>query len=452
MKRTTTRFTTRRSFLSGCAAAPVLAGIFDRRRANAAPGPAPQRFLIVGHPEGTISKVWRPTGGERDFVLSDVLKPLEPWRSKMIVIDGLHSQTALDQRINPHASSVSGVLTGRAMSVEKPGQHPSLQEAPSASVDQVVADKLRGPARLRTLEVSIGPASVNPPMYNYPIGGGRNLPGITDPPQLFDRLFSGVVGAGSDGVDLKRLRTRRASAMDFVARDLQRLQRALPAEDARKLSLHLDAIRDLEKQITAAAAQTTACAPGARPKSIDNMDKMNIPVAYKVQLDLLIQAFACDITRVATFAPCDTNWNVPTPHLGFPDAAMHSISHSDGANAKQYNWTTDAGPKLMRWNYEQMAYLLKGLDSIPEGDGTVLDHTLVLSIAEFGDSGGHSCRNLPIILLGSAGGYLRTGRFVQMNGEPHNDVLTTIVNALGIPAQSFGDPQYCKGPMAVLRA
>jgi hypothetical protein len=154
-----------------------------------------------------------------------------------------------------------------------------------------------------------------------------------------------------------------------------------------------------------------------------------------------VQALACDVTRVITFSPSDSGFTCGAPWLG-ESRDIHLISHDKYPGA---DWPGIAA-KVMTWMYEQQAYLMQQLASIPEGDGTLLDHTLIYAPHEFGDdSGQHSYDNLLLSLAGDAGGYLKTGRFVTMKGKPHNNVLVTIANAMGVTTKTFGDATLCDG-------
>jgi hypothetical protein len=437
----------RRPLLGGLAAAaatPLLASLFDPRRARAAAAPTPPRRLLVwGHLEGNISKTWSPPAtADGGFELSEVLKPLEPWKSRLLVIDGLHDQSGIDaskKGVDAHAAAVSGMLTGRADTVQRPAVSPRT----SASIDQFVADKLRGAARLRSMEMRVDAASVAGINVNYPLQGGPPLGTPSGDEAHFDRLFGDLVGADTPAG--RRAWSRRASVLDHVTRDLESLRRVAGRESARNVEAHLAAIRDIERRLSWKPA--ASCTVPARPTNIG--DRNRIPEATRLRLDMIAQAFACDVVRVATLCISDTGWNLPAPFLEVSEP-LHALSHGQARGG--VTWA-EAGKRIMRWSYEQMAYLMKALEAIPEGNGTTaLDNTLILSIAEFGDSAAHSCKNLPILLIGNAGGYFKTGRCLRFSGQPHNDVLASVAEACGLPVRSFGDPALSQGPLAALRA
>jgi hypothetical protein len=228
-----------------------------------------------------------------------------------------------------------------------------------------------------------------------------------------------------------------------VSADLGGLKGRIGAADARKVQAHLDAVRNIEKQVT--AVSTVTCNGPQKPTDFSVRDKTLIPAATKLMLDTIVQAFACDVTRMITFSPSNAGQS-GAPWLN-EARDIHLISHG-----KYGDWT-DIGPRWINWMYQQHAYLLQQMAMVPEGDGTLLDHTLILSIHDFSESGVHNFKNLPMMLIGNAGGYLKTGRFLKYNAKPHNNVLVTVANAMGVEIKTFGEAGLCDGgPMPELRA
>jgi hypothetical protein len=183
--------------------------------------------------------------------------------------------------------------------------------------------------------------------------------------------------------------------------------------------------------------------PGAR---VDVQAVDNMPAVGRLQMDLLAGAFACDLTRVATLQWTHAESNQTFPFIGV-SGQHHTMSHAgDGDAAAQESLT-----KINVFYAEQFRYLLEKLSSYREGDRTLLDNTVVFWAIEVGKGNNHAHRDLPFLLAGSAGGYFRTGRFVdyQARGraQPHNNLLVSLGNALGLPEQTFGDPAHCTGPL-----
>jgi hypothetical protein len=435
----------RRGFASGSAALAALAGMFaSRRRARAGALPVPRRLLIWAHQEGALRSALLPTGGETTFTFPMATQPLAPWRSRLLVLDGVHNAAGEQHLLgDTHEKAYSGLLTGKTL---VPRIAPPLV-APSESLDQFLGRKLQGPTAVASIELTVEADAGAGPGITYPAGGGTQMPMVGKASQAFDRLFSGVVGSGSpmaDAEQARRLRSFRSSVLDYVDRDLAALGPRLGADDARKIAAHLDAIRDLEKQLAAPTPAGGACS-ASRPADVNPKDKTMIPAATRTMIDMIVQAFACDVTRMITFSPTNAGQS-GAPWLG-EARDIHLVSHG-----KYGNWN-DIGPRWMRWIYEQQAYLLQRLSEIPEGDGTLLDHTLILSMHDFGDSASHNFKNLFTILIGDAGGYLRPGRLVNLGGKPHNNVLVTVANAMGVALRTFGEASLCDGgPLAAVRA
>lgn len=423
----------RRTFVAGCGALPVLAGIFDpRRRARAATtSGSPLRLLIWAHQEGALRDQHMPTGDDTAFSLGPAVKALEPWKSRMLVIDGIHN-TAGEQHLqgDTHEKAYSGLLTGNTV---KQRIDPPLI-APSESLDQFLGPKIRGPARLSSLELTCNPGMSDEGIC-YPIGGGTQMPMLGKPSLVFDRLFSGVTGGGPvvDQKAADRARIYRTSVLDYVQKDLTSLTAKLGTEDRRKVQAHLDAIRDLEKEAATPAVAGASCGMPTRPVDNDPKDATTIPSTLKTMSDLIVQAFACDATRLITFTPSQSG-SPGAPWLG-DSHDLHLLSHG---KYPEIPWPP-LGAKWMTWMYEQQAYLLQRLASVPEGDGTLLDHTLILNIHDFSDSGAHNFKNLHTALIGSANGFFKQGRLMKLGGKPHNSVLVAVANAMGVDIKTFGD-------------
>lgn len=433
MSRSTPKFT-RRSFVAGCGALPVLAGIFDpRRRARAATSGPPLRLLIWAHQEAALRDQQIPTGDGTSFSLGAACKALEPWKSRMLVLDGIN-HTAGEQNLqgDSHEKAYSGLLTGNTV---KQRIGPPLI-APSESLDQYLGPKVRGASRLASLELSCNPGMGDEGIC-FPMGGGTQMPMLGKASQVFDRLFSGVVGGGGSTVDqaaLQRTRAMRASVLDYVHKDLASLTSKLGAEDRRKVQAHLDTIRDLEKETATPPAPVANCAMPSRPVDNDPKDAATVPKAVSTMNDLIVQAFACDATRLITYTPSQSG-SPGAPWLG-ESHDLHLVSHG---KYPEVAWAP-IGTKWLTWMYEQQASLLQKLASVPEGDGTLLDHTLILSIHDFSDSSLHLFKNIGTSIIGSGNGFFKTGRLMKLGGKPHNNVLVAIANAMGVDLKTFGDP------------
>jgi hypothetical protein len=183
---------------------------------------------------------------------------------------------------------------------------------------------------------------------------------------------------------------------------------------------------------------------------------MSYPAIGKLQTDLLVMALACDLTRVATLQWSASTNNKPYPFLSYDagdGAGPQPIVGDEHVMGHQPDTDVTAWNKLRvirRWYMEQFAYLLGKLDEIPEGEGTMLDNTVVVLASEIAQGNTHSHTDAPFLLAGSAGGYFQTGRYLTYDAQPHNNLLVSLLNAMGVPATTFGDPNYCTGALSGL--
>jgi hypothetical protein len=198
-------------------------------------------------------------------------------------------------------------------------------------------------------------------------------------------------------------------------------------------------------------AGAPVCAAPTVGTRLDVNATPNMPAVGKLQMDLLAAALACDLTRVASLQWTSAEIDQSFPWLNLPDVLHHRTSHAGDSDAA----AQEALTKINTWYAEQFRYLLERLASYKEGEGTLLDNTVVFWGIEVGKGNNHAHRDLPFLLAGSCGGALRTGRFVDhmaggASGHPHNNLLVSLANAMGLPDKTFGDPAHCTGPLAGL--
>jgi hypothetical protein len=217
--------------------------------------------------------------------------------------------------------------------------------------------------------------------------------------------------------------------LDRVYRDLQRVHPRVAAADRGKIQAHMDAVRDIEHALDSTGECTAPdLEAGLNPNSMSD-----IPRLFQVQWELLARALACDMTRVASLQfSVSENDQIIYDWLGIDYEVHHLITHSNTGPAK-----ADLAV-IYRWYSEQVAYFLDLLDSIPEGDGTVLDNTLVVWGSEIGRGWDHSFQQVPFVLAGGASGAWPTGRFLQLGGVEHNRLLVSVARAMGVDIDTFG--------------
>jgi hypothetical protein len=243
---------------------------------------------------------------------------------------------------------------------------------------------------------------------------------------------------------------RRRAVVDAVYGDYVALSKRLGAEDRQRLDSHLTAIQAMQKRLQGLAGPTAppaaGCGKPAMGAQLDYKLDANMPAVGKLQMDLLAMALSCGLTNVASLQWSRAYGLSVMPFASNPGGpriadAHHSLSHN-----------TDAGTlaqltAINIWYAEQFAYLIDKLKAAPDGAGTLLDNTAVLWANELGEGASHTTSNIPFVLAGKLGGALRTGRFLQYSSRPHNDLLTALANAYGVPGKTFGNPAYCTAPL-----
>jgi hypothetical protein len=417
-------------------------------RAARAAGVAPRRFVVMFSANGTIYPQWLPVagpGGARDFQLSPILQPLAARQADLVVVAGLAQQGGGG---DGHQNGIGGMLTGQSLD---PGPFQGGANsgtsgwAAGISVDQAVAAAIGGTTRLRSLElgVQVGEAD-NRSRMSY-LGADQPVPPETSPLNAYNRLFG---GDGASPLALARLRARRRSVLDAVRGQLAKVEARVGASDRARLDAHATAIRGIEDRLDAATNQTPACLNPAAPQLPPSLfDNDAFPAVGTLQMDLMALALACDLTRVASLQWSQSVSQVRHTWLGITDG-HHDLSHLPDDDAVAVDKLT----RINTWYATQLAYLTGKLADTPEVDGTrLLDASLVLWCNELGKGNTHSRLNAPYVLVGGAGGGLATGRFLTYTGDlPHNNLLTSLLLAMGIPATTFGRADWCTGPLVGL--
>lgn len=444
-KSTLSRRTLLRGAGGACLALPLLnvMGGWDKNRLKAAQHPAfvaPKRFVIFWTPNGNVVEHWRPTGSEMAFKLPRILKPLEPHQQDIVVLDGVDALSAYNGPGDAHQKGTGQSLTGTEL---QEGDFPgdggnSAGWADGISVDQAIADVVGAQTKFRSLEFGVHVYGANVGSRISYRGPAQPIPPENDPEAAFDRIFGDFE---VDPAKKARRIAERRSVLDAVIADYQALMPKLGADDKVKLEAHLAAVRDIEMRLDSEAEAGEACVKPKLGKVDDPMKVANIPKTGKLQMDLLAMALACDQTRVASLMWTNSATGKPFPWLGIPEG-HHELAHRGDDDLDAQEKLT----KINTWYAEQFAYLLAKLKAIPEGDGTLLDNTLVVWVNEHAKGNDHSRHDMPYVLAGKAGGAVRPGRWMQLGGEvPHNNMWVGCMNAMGLPATSFGNPAYCTG-------
>ncbi|MEM9458202.1 MAG: DUF1552 domain-containing protein [Myxococcota bacterium] len=433
----------RRHFLRGASgiavALPLLESVGPARAGGAG---APLRYLQFMHVQGTLWDEWAPSGPTGDMVLSEILSPLEPVREHIVPVLSCDNPSGGDYGVNGHVNSGRTVFTCARNSGNN-----NLADGPS--IDQVIAERLDAPTPYRSLQFGVGGEGVGE--YQALMAGPQDpVPLDGDPRAIFDQLFADLDEDPAQApTALQRLRARRGSVLDSVLDQFNGTVARASAADRQTLQRHADKIRELEIQLGNEGQAGQACGVPelSLPGDYNHNDQGQDDVSSRAFIDLMVMAMACDLSRVGTLQY--TNYHGPDyPWLpvgvpgGYPE--WHSMVHDIP------NMGDRSAPRAVyRWYMEEYAYLLEQLATTPDGDGSLLDNMLVMSISELGNPASHSTNGLPIVLAGGVGGQLSTGRYVDLGGARTGELYTTFLNWFGADDTNFGNPAYCDGPVTV---
>jgi len=382
-------------------------------------------------PEGDSKNYWSPKQRGADFEFSYSLEPLAPFREYITIVTGTDARLAEAQ-----SPTEGGADHFRSSAVFLTGAHAKQTAGPDISngisIDQVYAQKLGQDTRLPSIQLCIENFGLNGSCgFNYSCIYSQTiswasptdpLPMTVNPRVAFENLFGAASRAPA-----------RGSVLDGIAPDAARLQRDVGARDRARIDKHLEEIRGIERRIQAiekhnagVAARELAAAPLGVPDSWEEH--------VKLMFDLQALAFAAEITRVAAFKMSRDTSNRVFPESGVK-MPFHTLSHHN----ENPEWIEEFA-KLNRYHASLIPYFLEKLRSTPDGDGNLLEHSLVLYGSPMGDSNTHNHRRLPILLAGHAGGQLKGNlHCVMPEGTPHANTLLTILHKLGVEAASIGD-------------
>ncbi len=451
----------RRSFLKTLGLSAVLLPLLDfevERSAIAAPaGGLRKRFVSLFWPNGVTNSYW-PTGGESDFVLTDVLSPLAPHRSDLLILDGIDNRAMMDQfpSYGGHAAMpfllTGGNAKGPVGNLSAIGNSISLDRHLAKQQTTPIDSLVVGVDNREERDISVKYVSYNGPA----VGAQPSVPAVLDDVHaIYTKLFSSL---GVDPAKLAKLRAERKSVLDFVGKDLERFRGRLGNEGREKVDLHLQSIRNIEGRLDQIAVANAPAPPGA---AIDSYSKDQYDTVAKVQIDMVVGALATGQTNIASMLwsnAHNNSWVFKWLGDEFkqsgdgsfnPLRSHHEMAHRGGDGS---GGGDDARRKntVDKYFISQFAYLIAQCKAVKEGSGTLLDNSVLLLANCMGNGASHANTRLPWILAGSCGGYFRTGRYVKAPGTPLNRVLVSIANAMGDPLTTFGPAQY-GGALAQLR-
>jgi Protein of unknown function (DUF1552) len=427
----------RRMVLRGAAAAialPALDSLLRPSPAGAAVSATPQRFVAWHIGCGVWGKSWFPTDFGTGYTLSPSLAALAKMKSKVLVLSGITNKPACSPT-GSHGCGPPAMLTCRQ------GTKPQITMG--VSVDQVYAQALGNATRIPSLQLSVTDRTFADVEYPAVYNGTVSWSDATTPlvptvkgELVFDRLFAGQAAQGmadaAAAAALAKRKALRTSVLDNVIGQVSSLQPKLGTSDRAKLDQYLTSLRAVELEVQNTSGKPSTCSPNGmvRPTATT----ADVPALTTVMLDLMVLAFQCDATRVITFMQGNggnTSFQ-RCPWLNITED-HHGLSHHQNDAAK--------GVKLAAidaWEVQQYAYFLEKLDAIDEGGSTALDNSLIFLSSEISDGNSHNQTNKPILLAGSAGGKILTGRHTVLQDGAQPDLFITLLNTLGVPATTFG--------------
>jgi hypothetical protein len=446
---------TRRTVLRGAGqvaiALPFLEAMLRPLETHAQAAMAPKRLVVFYSPGGTLLDKWRPTGTETQFTLSDMMAPLVPHQQQLLFVDGLDLKVTELGVGHPHSRGMAGVLTGTEL---LPGTfvtgmgNASFANGPS--VDQVIAERISTGLKFRSLEFSTAWAISGRSLMDGAVaetsnasnqitfaGANKPLPPMINAKVAFDRVF-GSLGVQDAAALLEKKKT--VSILDAVRGQFTQLSAQVSAADKAKLQEHEDLIRQMELSLDAGTSGESCMVPGA-PTDADSVD---VPTKGKTMTDLLVASLACDLTRVGTMQWADSESKFPLTFAPLKLSDHHHGYQHDSA------FNPDALFKIYNWFGSNFAYLLQRLAAVKEGDGTLLDNTVVLWVSEIQDPPTHNQTKMPFMIAGGKNAGIKTGRWLKVPSQPHNNLLVTLLNVFGGTETKFGRPEYNTGALAGL--
>ncbi len=427
----------RRTMLRGMGTAvalPLLDAMIPALAPAAASKPV-RRFGVAYHPNGVIYDQWLPSGQGSNFELSPTLKGLEPFKDKLVVVTGLFSDQAeaLGDGGGDHSRACGSYLTG--VHVKKSDSIVGN----AISMDQILAKKFESETQLSSLQMTVDDNSLLGSCdLGYSCAYSSTLSWLTptlplmaenNPRVLFERMFG-----ASDSTDSK-VRAARLdqdkSLLDSVSDRVNQLQRQLSAADNRKMDDYLASLRDVERRIQKAEEQSSKQLPDvAQPAGIPENFEDHVRLLY----DLQLLAFQSDLTRVTTFMYGREQTGRPYPQIGVPEP-HHPVTHHQGDPAKM-----DKCCKIQRYHIMLFTEYLEKLRKTPDGDGSLLDHVVLLFGSGISNSDRHTHGPLPAFLAGGGAGILKGGRhLIYPEHTPLTNLQLTLLNRFGVPSEKLGD-------------
>jgi hypothetical protein len=393
-----------------------------------------QRLVILFSPNGVVPSAFWPDQEGKLTSLKESLKPLEPFKDRTLILHGVCDKVRGDG--DNHMRGIGCLLTGIELFPGniQGGSHTPAGWASGLSIDQEIKNHLQGSPATRTRFGSLEFGVMVPDRADtwtrmVYVGPNKPLAPIDDPYQMFAKLY----GRAKDQEHLR-------SILDDLKEDLRKVGEKVSTEDRRLLEEHAAFVREMEQELKSSKTPDVGHAvPELEPGVKAEND--NIPRISKMQIDLMVNSFAADFTRVATLQITNSVGMARMRWLKISEG-HHELSHKEDSDKEAQDKLT----RINKWYCEQMAYLAKRLAETPEpgGGGSLLDNTLLLWTNELGKGNSHTLDNIPFVLVGN-GLDFQMGRSIKYPKLPHNRLLMSLAHGMGNRIKTFGNPDFCAG-------
>jgi hypothetical protein len=428
----------RRTFLRGAGvtlALPFLEAMAPAQTPTAATAAnPPTRFVGIWHPHGAAPGWWHPKGAGKNFEFSFITQPLEPLRDHVVFVSGLDATSSMSSATEPGGDHQRGAAFLTGARPQRDSAIPTI----GTSIDQIIAKKFGRDTLLPSIELAIEDPGNNTGACNYGyscaytnsiawISPTQPLPHQINPRKVFQRLFGDGSTAEERAVEVRIDR----SILDKIVRNIGPLRNKLGAGDRVRLETYLDDIREIERRLEKAEKASVEAPSSDVP--------FGVPASFDEHVRLMSSmmriAFHADITRIATLMFGRDSTNRRFPESGF-EGPWHGTSHHNDNPVVVKNYAI-----MNRYHVSLMADFAAQLKSTPDGDGSLLDHSLIYMGSNMGNSHRHEHENVPVILVGRASGKLETGRHLEFPSgkERTSNLLLAILDKFGIQQESIGD-------------
>ncbi|MDP6679764.1 MAG: DUF1552 domain-containing protein, partial [Verrucomicrobiota bacterium] len=379
-----------------------------------------QRLVVMFSPNGTIPKNFWPEATGSDFELKEILKPLAPFRDRMLVLNGLNNKVRGDG--DSHMRGMSCLLTGIELYPGniQGGSHTPAGWAKGISIDQEIKNFLQNRDATRTrfgsLEFGVGVSDRADPWTRMSYAGPNQPIAPTDDPyQMYKKLYGQL-----------RDRDSLLSVLDTVHDDLKRISKKINAEDRRLLEEHAGFVRQMEQEFGHADSTALVTPPPKFRTGVTNQND-NTPRLSRMQIDLMVNSFVNDFARVSTLQYTKSVGQARMNWLDIKDT-HHTLSHETDKNEEAVDKLT----RINKWFAGELAYLAKRLAETPEpgNNGSLLDNTTIVWTNELGKGNSHTLRNIPFVLIGNGMGF-QMGRSLNFKGVAHNRLLMALARGVG---------------------